>query len=171
MNKTRRHGFSLIEFMVYLVAFSCLISLTLQALVRVTYKARTDSLIAQKRLQLFTAVDVMAFEMAQAPHKKNRWHSAEKDRCIWHSNLHKKDIGYAVVDKKLVKISGVYSPQTQKWISKVTTPLAEAIDSCLFEFEWGTVLASSQLQTIQCNLISKQLSTTRKIVLNNGYYQ
>ena len=161
-----REGFSLIEFMVYLISFSCIITMALHSIVVVTQKARSSSASARHSMQLFTALDVIAFEIAQAPSAKNKWYKADPSLCIWHSNFHKKDIGFCLRDKKLLKISGVYSIQTNKWTSKVSNMLAENVDVCSFNYEW---LAPEQIKAVACHLSSKACSTTRKISLNNGY--
>lgn len=169
MKKICFAGFSLIEFMVYLIAFSCIITVALHALVGITQKARSNSLNVHKTMQLFTALDCMAFELAQAPAAKNKWYKTENQECIWHSNLHKKDISYCCVDKKLVRIRGVYSMQKNSWLSKVSTTIVDALDSCLFDYEWSALPLSNRLKSVQCDLVTKSCSTKRKICLNNGY--
>ncbi len=166
MEKKYRHGFSLIEFMVYLIAFSCIITLAFHTLVVVTQKMRSSSKQIHTTMQLLVALDSISFELAQAPHEKNNWHMLEKSCCVWHSNLHKKDIGFYLTDKKVVKTRGVYCPQTKKWLSKVSNIVAENIDDCAFEYE---STKNKSIRTLVCTLSTQGRNFTRTISLNNGY--
>lgn len=169
MIKSCRGGFSLIEFMIYLSAFALIISLSLHGIVIITQKALISGKKNQDVLQLLLAIDYLAFEVAQAPPNKNNWLKIEKNYCIWHSPVHKKDIGFCLINKKMVKITGTYSTLHNKWLSKVSNSLADNIDSCLFNCESKVIGQGEQIQYFSCTLATSAASVTQKIGLKNGY--
>lgn len=169
MKSAFKQGFSLVEFMVYLVGFSLVITLGMHTLITLTLKARSTGKQTIEALQLNAALDCIAFEFAQAPPSKRRWQSIEKDCCIWHSHKQKKDIGICLIDKKLVKIQGNYSPEAHRWRSKISNTLAENVKECSFEIDTYCINALEYVRTVRCTISSPTGKIKKTINLNNGY--
>lgn len=165
-----KQGFSLIEFTIYLVAFSCIVTLALQSVVKLVHNVRTRSQLTHQTLQLYTALDVMAYEIQNAPFKTTYWYEKGAQICMWYCKQQNKTVSLQYQNKKIFKITGTYDKDQKKWLSKVSNILIDNLDDCQLSYATNRYENKEHIKSMVISLKTKNQAIEKNICLKNGYH-
>jgi type II secretory pathway component PulJ len=170
--KIYHNGFSMIEFLVYLCLFAAISIILMHFIVTSTLFVAKQSNELQHTLNFLTAMDLIAHELEHADAEKKQWVKIDAHSLIWHSEAREKDVGFMVIDKKLVRILGNYIPAQNVWNTKITNVIAENIHDFIINYDWDN--AQQQLNFITYSLTGfltpqKKYHVSRSVVLHNRY--
>lgn len=164
-----KSGFSFIEFIIYLMAFSCIVTLTLQSVVKLVQNVRSCSQSTHQTLQLYTALDVIAHELENAPFKGTQWYEKGVHNCIWYCKQKNKTISLKYEDKKISKITGTYDNNQKKWLSKISNILVDNLDHCQFSYNMDHREDKEYVKSLMVILKTKNKNIEKKVYFKNGY--
>ena len=134
---TIKHGFSLIECMIYCFLFSLLVMMIFSLAINTQIKTTKQSNIAASLIGVHAAQDLFARDIRQAYELSSSWKKINKEELVWHSNGI--DIGWEFVQGKLFRIEGAYNMQAQKWTQKIKSLIADKLKQVTFERQIKTL--------------------------------
>ena len=123
-------GFSLIEFLVYLVASITICLLLCSWVVRALH---TNALISQKnnvQLSILTAFDCCVRDIICAPPTDNAWLKTEPHYILWHQL--DQVIGYQFDKQQIMRVAGRYNAATHSVYKKTRSRIAAQVTDCQY---------------------------------------
>lgn len=142
-----KNGFTLIEFIIYLMLFSIIVLLTSQWLVLSVGPLQKNNNILRDIVSLHTAHDVFMRDMISAPSHIDQWLERNSDLLIWRKNS--THIGWQIKNNRLIRISGNYDGS--QWHKKTQSLIAHNLDA-VFTLH----IVQDHVDLIQCDLATKK---------------
>jgi hypothetical protein len=127
----RRPSFSLIEFLVYSVAGFFLVTILLVQLWSFHAQQSRRAACRDQLMNAFSALDLLRYELSQAPCRKSAWYFIGDSRLIWQIPGGQAR-GYSLKKEKLIRIEGNYDASRKRWIKKSSSLMLTSIAKVRF---------------------------------------
>jgi len=162
MSQHSRRGFSLIECMVYCVALGILMVCCFNGVLVVYMNLAAAGNRAMCSTGLYGAHDQLVHDIRLAPAERAAWKKIEKQELVWRGK--KEDMGWSVKDDRLLRLTGQYHAENNKWHKKVTSVVLTSVKSVAFAVQAD----ADWVQAIRVILQKKSDSVASMVVLRNG---
>ena len=149
----QQQGFFVLEFLVYLTLFTCIVAATFQLIVTTTLNLRNKKNELSRALNVLTSIDLIVNELA---HCSPVFHQMNNDSLVWKSDKKNKDLGITIKKNRIIKNVGLFDLETSSWKTKKSYTLALNIEKLTFEYVYD---ASKELRLIECSLESGKDAT------------
>jgi len=158
-------GFSLIEFLVYLMASSMICLLLSNWVVNALY---ANVIISQKnnvQLSILTTIDCCTRDIMCAPSHKSAWIKTEPQYILWHQLG--QAVGYQFDKQQIIRVAGRYNAVTRTVYKKTYSQVVAQVADCQYTLKKnGDSVVEVGIQfSIKKGIIQSECS--RNIVLRN----
>ena len=126
-------GFSLLSFLLYLLLFTILTTISFHWVITSCIKSMATSRINNSVINAYMAYDIFMRDARMAPAQEYAWKKITPTGLIWHTKDH--DIGWFFEHNMLIRIEGQYNKQKQIWRKKTRSIAAQHITSVIFDVE------------------------------------
>lgn len=124
--KMRMQGYSLIEFMVYLVLLAFFVMLTFFFVTSFYSHTTSHTKVLKHIVDITNAKDILLNDIKGALSNSQWWEDDEL--LIWRLSASKEDVQWRIVKNKLVRTTGRYNYKTKKWKERVNSTVLYDVD-------------------------------------------
>ncbi len=146
-----KHGFSLVELLVYIMVSSMLMVCTMHWITASLMQQRVYSSHGAQAMELCAAHDCIVRDIIQASADAYTWHCTSPSDGVWHSNG--ADVGWRLESNRLVRLQGSYCYEQEAWRECVKSCIA----TCIQSFSMAVHCArddSSRVSHVDMNLVA-----------------
>jgi Tfp pilus assembly protein FimT len=162
MNK---QGFSTVELLLYIAIMTVLMGLTTTAVLYDYIRALSAMRLLHEFSMLSTAQDVFVQDMYCASDHVDAWYQLDDHTVI--ARCGATDVGWTLKRARLVRASGTYDRNKQRWIKRSASVMATGVTHCTFTLI-PDMHNMHRIQTVRCVLTSERNEITRSVALRNG---
>lgn len=158
-------GFSVVEFLLYIGIMTLIMGCTTTALMYNYIGALKAQHVLHDFCMLSTASDVFAHDVYEASDSADAWHQPDAHTLIWRCGT--TDVGWTVQKTKLVRLSGTYDKNRQRWVKRTISVMATGITACTFALMPDTQNIR-RIHTVCCEFTGQGKPVTRRVTVRIG---
>lgn len=153
MRPDRYNGFTLLEFIIYILFFSFIAMATASWAVHLVHALRVRH-AKQELLSMFHAAhDLLLQDIHHAPTERGQWKEIQPTCLIW--TTHQKEIGWQWECKQLFRIEGRYNVTKKQWSHRTKNLVAAPVDMIQF-----THVGKTEIKQIVFSITSDNTTVT-----------
>ena len=160
-----KHGFSAVELLLYIAIMTVLMGLTTTAVLYDYMRALAAMRSLHEFSMLSTAQDVFVQDMYCASDHVDAWYQPDDHTII--ARCGATDVGWTLKRARLVRASGRYDSNKQRWIKRSASVMATGVTRCMFTLIPDTH-NRHRIQVVRCRLTSERNEIIRSVTLRNG---